>query len=210
MSPASWRTPRCGHRAKDHCPQRNGRGADNHQSCCAAALRINRSQSRTSRSLFPHAPGARSRRDGTAAALSPRFARVRVAYRDYKLTDSRPEEWLLIEWPKGEKEPTKYWLSTLPKNISFLGLVDFAKLRWRVERVEGRGWRGFHHHATLRIAVYGLLISERGTFPPLDLLPPPRSSRNLPFPRVADPEAPPLRSERHVPNSMVYVLMWLN
>ncbi len=24
------------------------------------------------------------------------------------------EEWLLIEWPKGEKEPTKYWLSTLP------------------------------------------------------------------------------------------------
>ena len=31
----------------------------------------------------------------------------------------RPEEWLLIEWPKGEAEPTKYWLSTLPKNIPF-------------------------------------------------------------------------------------------
>jgi SRSO17 transposase len=120
-------------------------------------------------------------RDGTAAALSSRFARVRVrvAHRDYKLTDSRPEEWLLIEWPEGEEEPTKYWLSTLPKNISVLRLVDFAKLRWRIERdyqelkqevglgdFEGRGWRGFHHHATLTIAVYGFLISERGAFPP--------------------------------------------
>ena len=65
-------------------------------------------------------------REGTAEWLSSRFARVRVraAHHDYKLTDSRPEEWLLIEWPKGEKEPTKYWLSTLPKDISFRALVD--------------------------------------------------------------------------------------
>jgi SRSO17 transposase len=57
-------------------------------------------------------------REGAAEALSSRFARVRVriAHRDYKLTDCRPEEWLLIEWPEGEKEPTKYWLSTLPSN----------------------------------------------------------------------------------------------
>jgi hypothetical protein len=39
---------------------------------------------------------------------------------------------LLIEWPNGEDEPTKYWLSTLPKNIPFRDLVDAAKLRWRV------------------------------------------------------------------------------
>ena len=60
-------------------------------------------------------------REGTAEQLSSRFARVRVraAHRDYKLTESRPEEWLLIEWPEGEKEPTKYWLSTLPKDITF-------------------------------------------------------------------------------------------
>jgi SRSO17 transposase len=136
-------------------------------------------------------------RDGTAAALSLRFARVRVrvAYHDYKLTDSRPEEWLLIEWPKGEKEPTKYWLSTLPKNTSFLGLVDFAKLRWRIERddqelkqevglgdFEGRGWRGFHHHATLSIAVYGFLISERGAFPPS------RPLTTTLFPQLAVPQ----------------------
>jgi SRSO17 transposase len=120
-------------------------------------------------------------REGTADPLCSRFARVRVrvAHRDYTLTESRPEEWLLIEWPEGEKKPTKYWLSTLPKDIAFRKLVDIAKLRWRIERdyqelkqelglghFEGRGWRGFHHHATLCIAAYGFLVSERETIPP--------------------------------------------
>ena len=35
-----------------------------------------------------------------------------------------------------------------------------------VGHFEGRGWRGFHHHATLGIAAYGFLISERETIPP--------------------------------------------
>jgi SRSO17 transposase len=120
-------------------------------------------------------------REGTAERLSSRFARVRVrvARRDFKRSESRPEEWLLIEWPKGEKEPTKYWLSTLPQDIALHRLVYFAKLRWRIERdyqelkqevglghFEGRGWRGFHHHATLCIAAYGFLIAERETIPP--------------------------------------------
>src|SRR6202034_1163040 len=120
-------------------------------------------------------------REGSAEQLSSRFARlrIRVAHRDYNLTKSRPEEWLLIEWPKGEAEPTKYWLSTLQQNITFGNLVDLTKLRWRIERdyqelkqevglghFEGRGWRGFHHHATLCIAAYGFLISERETIPP--------------------------------------------
>jgi SRSO17 transposase len=120
-------------------------------------------------------------REGSADWLSSRFARlrVRVAHRDYNLTESRPEEWLLIEWPKEEKEPTKYWLSTLPEGIAFHRLVDIAKLRWRIERdyqelkqevglghFEGRGWRGFHHHASLCIAAYGFLIAEREMIPP--------------------------------------------
>jgi SRSO17 transposase len=123
-------------------------------------------------------------REGTAVRLSSRFARVRVraAHRDYWLTEPRPEEWLLIEWAPGESEPTKYWLSTLPDNITFPRVVDLAKLRWRIERdyqdlkqevglghFEGRGWRGFHHHATLCIATYGFLISERETIPPSGL-----------------------------------------
>ena len=85
----------------------------------------------------------------------------------------------MIEWPDGEKEPIKYWLSTLPEDVAFRQLVNIAKLRWRIERdyqelkqevglghFEGRGWRGFHHHATLCIAAYGFLISERKTIAP--------------------------------------------
>lgn len=120
-------------------------------------------------------------REGSADWLSSRFARLRVraAHRDYNRTEPRPEEWLLIEWPEGEAEPTKYWLSTLPEDIPFDRLVDRAKLRWRIERdyqelkqelglghYEGRGWRGFHHHATLCIAAYGFLMAERETIPP--------------------------------------------
>jgi SRSO17 transposase len=119
-------------------------------------------------------------REGSADQLSSRFARVRVRVGYNKLIPEKlSPEWLLIEWPESEKEPTKYWLSTLPENVSFQRLVDFAKLRWRIERdyqelkqevglghFEGRGWRGFHHHATLCIAAYGFLIAERATIPP--------------------------------------------
>ncbi len=134
-------------------------------------------------------------REGSIEQLSSRFARVRVraAHHDYKLTESRAQEWLLIEWPEGEKEPTKYWLSTLPKDITFRALVDLTKLRWRIERdyqelkqevglghFEGRGWRGFHHHATLCIAAYGFLVSERETIPPCG----PRSARSFEKPTV--------------------------
>jgi SRSO17 transposase len=99
---------------------------------------------------------------------------VRAAHRDYQLDIPRDEEWLLIEWPTGEPEPTKYFLSTLPADISRKALVDAVKSRWRIERdyqelkqefgldnFEGRNWRGFHHHATLCIAAYAFLIGER-------------------------------------------------
>ena len=119
-------------------------------------------------------------REGSADWLSSRFARVRVRVgHSQTASELISQEWLLIEWPEGEAEPTKYWLSTLPANISFRQLVDFAKLRWRIERdyqelkqevglghYEGRGWRGFHHHATMCIAAYGFLISEREMIPP--------------------------------------------
>jgi len=115
------------------------------------------------------------REDG--AAFTSRFVRLRV--RPVTRTEHPVEEWLLIEWPENETEPTKYWLSTLSADIGFGELVDRAKLRWRIERdyqelkqefglghYEGRGWRGLHHHITLCIAAYGFLVAERATFPP--------------------------------------------
>lgn len=120
-------------------------------------------------------------RQGTEQKLRSRFAavRVRTAHRDYWQSEPHAEEWLLIEWPKGEAEPAKYWLSTLPADTKLKDLVAIAKQRWIIERdyeelkqelglghYEGRGWRGFHHHATLCIASYGFLVAERSRFSP--------------------------------------------
>ena len=120
-------------------------------------------------------------RQGTDRALKSRFAAVRVrpAHRDDEKAELAPEEWLVMEWPKEEVEPAKYWLSTLPVNTKLKELVKTAKHRWMIERdyeelkqelglghYEGRSWRGFHHHATLCIAAYGFLVTERNRFSP--------------------------------------------
>ncbi|BAV50422.1 DDE transposase [Mesorhizobium sp. 113-1-2] len=75
-------------------------------------------------------------REGSKASLASRFAAVRVrpAHRDYWRSVPHAEEWFLIEWPDGEVEPTKYWLSTLPGKTRLADLVDQAKMRWRIER----------------------------------------------------------------------------
>jgi SRSO17 transposase len=70
-----------------------------------------------------------------------------------------------MEWPNGESEPTKYWLSTLPASTKPKELVALAKQRWIIERdyeelkqelglghYEGRGWRGFHHHGVVSVS----------------------------------------------------------
>jgi len=128
-------------------------------------------------------------REGSRGQMRSRFCavRVRAAHRDYWREEVRAEEWLIIEWPEGETEPTKYFLSTLPKTTSLKQLVYTIKLRWRIERdyqelkqeiglghYEGRGWRGFHHHATLSIAAYAFLVAERGRFPPRGVGSPPK------------------------------------
>ena len=118
-------------------------------------------------------------REGTNAKLRSRFARVRVRAAPIRGEARFSEETLLIEWPKGEATPIKYWLTTVDPDMPLRRLVDLAKMRWRVERdyedlkqeaglghYEGRGWPGFHHHGTLAIAAYGFLISERERIPP--------------------------------------------
>jgi SRSO17 transposase len=172
--------------------------------------------------LGPEAWTEISWREGVADRLTSRFARVRVraAHRDYWRNELRPQEWLVIEWPEGEKEPTKYWLSTLPEDIGFERLVELAKLRWRIERdyqelkqelglghYEGRGWRGFHHHASLCLAAYGFLIAERVRIPPSGSAAPKLKAIGLPTgyrPRGAsDPTgaARPKLNRHHAPEA---------
>jgi len=115
-------------------------------------------------------------REGTNETLTARFAALRVRHAGGNAGRARlrPEEWLLIEWPAGDAEPRKYFLSNLPADTALNDLVAKAHMRWRIERdyqdlkqelglghYEGRGWRGFHHHASLTIAAYGFLVAER-------------------------------------------------
>jgi len=151
-------------------------------------------------------------REGTNFTLRSRFARVRVraAHRDNERKQLRPEEWLLIEWPEGHREPMKYWLSTLPQEVPLQRMVYEAKMRWRIERdyqdlkqelglghYEGRGWRGFHHHASLSIAAYGFLMVQQ--LRPVKTTP--HAARNLPYPRITNLAAAQ-RTQRHVPSSI--------
>jgi hypothetical protein len=98
---------------------------------------------------------------------------------------------------EGREEPAKYWLSNLPPRTALRDLVHTAKARWLIERdyqelkqeiglghYEGRGWRGFHHHASLCIAAYGFLVAERCLFPPARRLTR-RGSRHLRYPKAS-------------------------
>ena len=115
-------------------------------------------------------------REGSNERLTGRFAALRVRCAGGNVGKARllPEQWLLIEWPADQAEPEKYYLSTLPETAALNDLVGAAHMRWRIERdyqdlkqdlglghYEGRGWRGFHHHATLSIAAYGFLMAQR-------------------------------------------------
>jgi SRSO17 transposase len=142
-------------------------------------------------------------RQGTRGQMRSRFAflRVRPAHRDELRTSARDIEWLIIEWPKGEKEPTKLWLSTMPSDTPHDQLIRLAKLRWRIERdyqelkdeigldhFEGRGWRGFHHHGALCIAAYAFLAAERARLSPPEPL---AFLRAAPIPKGFKPRGSP-------------------
>jgi SRSO17 transposase len=190
---------------------------DDPASCCAGRPGTNPYRSKRWRSALMHhaiasSRGAKAR--GTRAALKSRFAavRIRASHRDYWRATQRDEEWLLVEWPEGEPEPAKYWLSTIVDTVSLQRLVHIAKMRWRIERdyqdlkqefglghFEGRGWRGFHHHASLCIAAYGFLVAQRLTRGGGKKTP--RSAASLPYPKITCREVLQ-RAQRHVPDSI--------
>jgi hypothetical protein len=154
-------------------------------------------------------------RGGSTGPVTSCCARVRVraAHRDHWLPEPRAEEWLLKEWPGGEKEPTEDWLSTLANHISMDRIAELAKLRWRIERdcqelkqelglghYQGRGWRGFYpsrHALHRRLPFPDLRTEDDSRLGPA--VAPKLQKPSLP---VTEPEAPPIRPERHVANSI--------
>ena len=168
-------------------------------------------------SLPHHAFKTITWREGANESLSGRFAAVRVRHAGGNAGKARlrPQQWLLIEWPEDQAEPVKYVLSTLPETTSLNDLISAAYQRWRIERdyqdlkqefglghYEGRGWRGFHHHASLSIAAYGFLMAERLIADkPVGGKKTSSNAKCLPFPTITSPVAV-LRAQRHVDNSM--------
>ena len=118
--------------------------------------------------------GSKGLQRGRFLALRVRPAGVSPRRQARQAGVELPVRWLLVEWPAGKPEPTKYWLANLPQTIPLVELVRLARLRWRVEQdyrelkgglgldhFEGRGWRGWHHHVTLVSVAHGFLTLER-------------------------------------------------
>jgi len=120
-------------------------------------------------------------RQGSQGVQRSRFAQVQVwaahGWRE-QAHPPRVPEGLLVEWPREEDQPTKYWLAQLgPQPMGLRRLVRTAKARWRVEQdyrelkeelgldhYEGRSWIGWHHHVCLVSIAYAFLRFEQARF----------------------------------------------
>lgn len=121
-------------------------------------------------------------RDGTKGRMSSFFCmrRVKIEQADGQTTAEREPVWLVIEWPVGEAEPTKYNVTTLPRRMSKKQVVRVLKERWHTEQAyqemkgelgldhfEGRSFPGWHHHVTVVLSCYAFVVAQRRRlFPP--------------------------------------------
>jgi hypothetical protein len=110
--------------------------------------------------------------------MGSRFLGLRVQTAHGYVEGEEPGKrvWLLIEWPKDEPEPVKYYLCDLPENLSLKRLVDIARGRWRVEQDYqhmkeelgvrsfsrgGLGWGGSHHVSLVMLAHAFLRLEQK-------------------------------------------------
>ena len=117
----------------------------------------------------------RTWRAGSKGKLAGRFAWLRVwpgyGWRRGECAGADPA-WVLIE--EQADGAMNYAVSNLPAGTTCLRAVRLWKSRWAVEQgyqqmkeelgldhFEGRGWRGFHHHACLVMLAYGFLLLEQ-------------------------------------------------
>ncbi len=158
-------------------------------------------------------------REGTNTDLASRFAAVRVrpASRDYNLTEPRAEEWLLIEWPEGDTEPLKYWLSTSMPTLRSESSsappscdgASSATIRNSNRNSVSAITKGEAGEVSIIMRASASPLTDSSSprdrlFPP-QRRPKPKTARNLPFPKIIDPADPPIRPERHAPNSIATV-----
>ncbi len=118
---------------------------------------------------------------GERGKLHGRFAflRVKLATSTGESTAEEPQ-WLIIEWPPDEPQPTKFALTTLRRTMSKKQIVRLFKERYRTEQAyeelkgevgldhfEGRSFPGWHHHVSVALCCYAFVVSERlRHFPP--------------------------------------------
>jgi SRSO17 transposase len=117
-------------------------------------------------------------RQGSRGAQRSRFAmlpaRAAHGWRE-QAHPPRVREWLLVEWPEGDKQPTKYGLAQLGSPSPGLRrFVRIAKAPWRIQEdyrelkedlaldhYEGRQRLGWHHHVCLVTTAHALLRFEQ-------------------------------------------------
>ena len=117
-------------------------------------------------------------RQGSRGPQSSRFALLPLWAAHGWRQQAHPlwvKEWLLVEWPKDEKQLTKYWLVQLgAQPPGWRHGVGIVKARWRVEQdyrelkselgldhYEGRRWWGWQPHVCLVTMAYSFLRSEQ-------------------------------------------------
>jgi len=80
--------------------------------------------------------------------------------------------WLVVDWPKGQKEPYHYYLARLDRQPTKALCLRLSRSRWHVEQYfqrskddlgfdhyEGRSWRGFHHHLVMSAIAYLFILT---------------------------------------------------
>jgi SRSO17 transposase len=121
-------------------------------------------------------------REGTKATLWSRFhfCRVKTVHDDGVPIEAREPLWLVIEWPPGDEQRAKFYLTTLPRRMSHKAIARIIKERWRTERMyedlknelgldhfEGRSFPGWHHHVSVAICCCAFVVAEKvRAFPP--------------------------------------------
>ena len=80
--------------------------------------------------------------------------------------------WLVVDWPKGAKEPYHCYLAHFHREPSKALCLKLSRSRWHVEQYfqrskddlgldhyEGRSWRGFHHHLVMSAIAYLFILT---------------------------------------------------